>query len=341
MKLKTQEKIRLVELLAGLGLSYGIILTNQEHLFDHYMQFQGESLLALSPYLLNVLTSLRQEVHTEEYREIQKLYNQVIENTTTIMHEMGIDDPVQIFATYMYMYRHGYLSLNKDFAYKNDMKDFAKLGGVDVIRGKGVCRSISSMFTDICDHMDLKAVNLLVKANDAIGKIEKLCDQDKPEVDEQTKKFVKKVVMITDHLSLANHQITMVAKDDKNYILDPMNDGFLQKGDRNKLLLANDPSSHMTLFHGQYLLARIMGNVQTTNLIALHKQLTLPTIDYEEYKQIYLDTLHFCKNNIEWFEDFYQENKKLYEEINYESEKHSNNLIRMFGFGPIQKKIGK
>lgn len=341
MKLETQEKIRLVELLAGLAISCGLILTNREHFLDNYTVIQGESFLALSPYLINFITSIRQEMYTKEYKEIKELYDRVVDNTTLLMHEVGLEDPVQIFATYMYLYRHGYLSLNKEFSYKNDMKDFAKLGGVDVIRGKGVCRSVSAMFTDISNHMDLKATNLTVAINGTIPKIETLCDKGKGETDAQTKKLVKKVVAITEHLSLANHQITMVEGNNTNYIFDVMNDGFLQKGDKNKLLLANDPSAHMKIFNGQYLAARIMGNVETIDLVSLQKQLALPTIDYEEYKQIYLDTLHFCQNNIELFENFYQENQELYKEIDNASEKQSNNLIRMFGFGPIEKQLKK
>lgn len=339
MKLETQEKIRLAELVLGAGAYTGVLYTHFDTFFDHYDKMQECGLLLLTPYILSCYTALRQEMKSDEYRYIKENYDMVVENIASLMHSQNLKDPVQVFATYMYMYRHGYLSLNKDFAYKNDMKDFAKMAGVDVIRGKGVCRSVSSLFTDVCNHMELKATNLVVKANDAIPKIEKLCDKEKNMADEETKKFVKAVVFITEHLPLANHQITMVKQNDTNYIFDPMNDGFLQKGQGSKLLLANDNSAHMTLFPGQ--LSKAVGQMHAENLFSINKQLSLPTIDYLEYKEIYLDTLRFCQRNIDLFEDFYHANREIYDEINRASDEQANLLIRMFGFGPVEKAIQK
>ena len=339
MKLSTQEKIRLTELLAGIGVAMVYQYTQLGNLHENFADIQVVSGLALTPYILNAYTSLRQEMHSEEYKEIKRLYDDVVNSTILLMDEMHVEDPVAIFATYMYMYRHGYLSLNHDFVYKNDMKDFAKLGGVDVIRGKGVCRSVASMLTDIYNSKGLTATNLTVKANNVIPKIETLCDKGKPQVDEQTKKFVKYVVAITKHMPLANHLITSVEKDGKNYILDPMNDGFLQKGKGAKLLLANDPSVHMTLFYGQQMFSGLLGNTYTLGTLKTQNQLAMPTIDYKEYKDIYLETLHFCQDHKFLFEDFYHANQENYEMIHDLSNQQANNLIRMFGFGPIQKTL--
>lgn len=63
----------------------------------------------------------------------------------------------------MYLYRSGYLSVNHEFKYSNNMIDFPLLNGVDVVRGRGVCRSISSMFTDICNSVGLTASNVSVR----------------------------------------------------------------------------------------------------------------------------------------------------------------------------------
>ena len=55
------------------------------------------------------------------------------------------------------------------------------------------------------------------------------------------------------------------------------------------------------------------GNI--SGAFKLKKSLELPTIDYEEYKKIYLQTLSYCVQNVSIFEEFYNQNQELYKEV--------------------------
>ena len=58
-----------------------------------------------------------------------------------------------------------------------DLKDLPNLYGVDIVRGKGVCRSISSMLVDIYKDLGYNATNLVVCATeDSIKNQQQLCD---------------------------------------------------------------------------------------------------------------------------------------------------------------------
>lgn len=343
MKLETQEKIRLIELAAGTLVSSGLLLANMSQV-DNYMelrQLQNLCVLPVTPYFLNYLLSFREETYSDEYKKIQGLYQEVLSNTNKLLTSTDKTSPIEVFAMYMYMYRHGYLSVEKSFVYENNMKDFAKLGGVDVIRGTGVCRSVASLLTDIYETLGESATNLTVKANDSIAHIEKLCDKDKVIVDEKTKKFVRIITKSTEKLPMNNHQISTLEKDGKNYIFDPMNDGFLVAGEKNRIHLANDPKYFMSFYTLPYVIVRTIGQVKTKSPLALKKQFSLPTVSYEEYKDIYLNTLSFAQRNIDAFEDFYRENQGLYQEIASESDKQENFICRAFGISPVVKSLRK
>lgn len=340
MKLSTQEKIRLTQLLLCACFEITIDGLQQHHMMNEYMDtLDFTAQLLNSSYYINIYTASLQETFSDEYKEIKSLYDTVVSSVVSLMDYMGVEDPVAVFATYMYLYRHGYLSENKEFVYDTNMKDFAKLGGVDVIRGKGVCRSVASMLTDIYRQKGLDATNLLVNAKDAIPKIEKLCDKDKPSANDRTKQFVKVVSFITKYLPIANHVITDVQYEGKNYIFDPMNDGFLQKGAGTRLLIANNPNAYMTSCNFELLLMQLFGDFYTTGIVSTKRSLSLPTIDYSEYKEIYLETLQFCQKNIGLFDEFFHYNRETYKEISSLCDQQGNLFSRTFGVDPIQKTL--
>ena len=100
-------------------------------------------------YNASILTGFQLEQLCKDYARMETFYNAVVCNIAELIEAFGIEnDSVKIFALYVYLYRSGYLSVNHEFKYSNNMIDFPLLNGVDVVRGRGVCRSISSMFTD-------------------------------------------------------------------------------------------------------------------------------------------------------------------------------------------------
>ena len=156
MKIKDIEKIRLF-LLGSAVVTRA--LTNA----DVASMEQVTSGLTMA-YTLSVYTGFHLEQLTKDYERIESVYKLIVSNVAELMQCYGIEkDPVKVFAMFVYLYRSGYLSNDKSFMYSLNMKDLPYLCGADVIRGTGVCRSISSMFTDVCQYLGLNASNLGVK----------------------------------------------------------------------------------------------------------------------------------------------------------------------------------
>ena len=341
MKLKTQELIRTIELNSYLGLVLvSIILNNNVDIeqlttitkFLEHNQININDIRSIlsSIYTLDYITSFRTQTITTEYKELKYLYDEVINNIGIFLKDLNIIEPISIFTTYVYMYRSGYFSYNKEFTYSTDMKDFAKLNGLDVISGKGVCRSISSMLTDIYNKLGMPSYNLMVNSSkETLNNINELCPI-KLNVDNNSNKFIKFIEIITSHFPLANHLITTVEQNNKNYIFDPTNDCFLQYTDKNRLGLANNTIYSMTnyTFGLSGIIANSLG--QFSNDISLKNkrgQLQLSTITNEEYEKKYLEALKTCLENKELFEEFHQNNKTLIDDI-YVICKEQNGLIK-------------
>ena len=63
----------------------------------------------------------------------------------------------------------------------------------------------------------------------------------------------------------------------------------------------------------------------------------MPTIDIEEYRKIYLETLKLCRENPDILEQFYLESQELYEEVHNLVEQHRGLMGRRFPFTKIKK----
>lgn len=332
MKLKTQETIRTIELITVLSstiisnlLSQNIDIEQSKQLIELLSEL---SYFTQGIYSIDVLANYRTQTLTEEHRKMKMLYENIIKNTKEFYSGIGLKNPVEIFAMYVYMYRKGYFSHDKRFVYSSDMKDFSRLLGVDVIRGKGVCRSISSMLTDIYREMGLNSYNLYVKTDtETILQLEHLCSEALPK-EESSKHLVKIVMLLTKFIPIGNHLITMTEYEGQGYKLDPTNDGMLYKGVERKLLLANNPNYHMKNYPLYPLFYSILGMLnEGFDLRNQSKMLNLPSISDSEYRTIYLNTLKICLENEDLFEQFYQTNKEIIDEI-YGISKEQNDLIR-------------
>lgn len=118
--------------------------------------------------LLTIIGCPRIEKYTTEYKKVNGLYQEVLQNSKKLFKMLEVDqDPIEAFTLYVYLYRNGYLSYQHKFAYDKPLKDFIRLYGVDVVLGSGVCRSISSMFRDVCREIGMDAKNVYVKVDEA------------------------------------------------------------------------------------------------------------------------------------------------------------------------------
>lgn len=345
MKLKDLEKIKLIETALMLGIPLGMILvgvnpenTTQAATFIESManqlpnNFGLYSTLAAIPRLTDSLITTRIEPTTEDYKQIENLYDNIITNLANFLKEQNITDPVEIFTIYQFMYRNGYLSYNHNFNYDMDMKDLSKLNGTDVVRGTGVCRSISSFLTDLYKKMGYDSCNLLVNANRTIlNNIDKQGDYPKWKINKKTSRFVKVISKVSTIIPMSNHLITLLEKDEKTYIFDATNDAFLIKGKNNKLILPNQKNGRMKIHYFINCINKLSGQIGSLKSKKQIKDyLQNPTIDYETYKEIYKNTLIYIKNNILLFQEFYENNTSLYLELFEKINEQSDLISRIY-----------
>lgn len=342
MKLKIQEQIRKIELTNFLCLFLvQIILTighNHEaiekllNLLNEYdIDLNEVSKILLRIYGIDVLTSFRTQTITSEYKELKLRYNEIINNTSDFYKSIELLEPVSIFATYVYMYRSGYFSHNQQFKYNFNMLDLAKLNGLDVIKGTGVCRSISSLLTDIYNQMGMTSYNLAVFATkEKLSKIEELSTISLDEELNEESKLEKLIILLTKYFPSYNHLITTVEHNNLNYIFDPTNDGFLQNINVSKIALANEPSIEIKNYTIGLTntLHNLLGQYSDgINLYKKYHTLNKPTISYEEYKKRYLETLKLCIQNEKLFQEFYYKNQQNINEI-YSISQNQSDLIK-------------
>ena len=335
MKLKEQEQIRMCEILF---LVTGLVI---KEFSDDENMITSELVSSLFsvPYLLDLITYFKTQKKTEEYIELKKDYQKIISNTNFFMKDIDITDPIGIFACYIYLYRNGYLSYNKRFYYDSDTKDLASLLGLDVIRGKAVCKNISSLLTDVYKSFGYEARNLIVYAE--IEKIKKAPCFNSANLS-RTKSgdcYSKIISNITRMIKIPNHAITMVSDDKNNYILDPTNDIALKNGDKKRLLSLHSNEDLMKNFMNFCLLYNLFGYYDDSLNISNYKEkISKPSISFGEYKELYLKALNICNNNKNKLDFFYDDNKTLYENIYKISENESSNIKRLLPVIPDFKR---
>ena len=365
MKIKDLEKIRLAELgilvagglistipsglnptdvqqIASLGGVYQTELVQQAYMnlfaFRNSLP-SSEILQAIStiPLYADFLAGAPLDMGTEEYKRTEALYEESLNRTSELMKNFCLDEPISIFTMYVYLYRNGYLSHNHEFKYDFHLKDLPHLYGADVLNGNGVCRSIASHLSDLYNNMGFESEAFAVHTSgEACRSLEHLCPTPLIKT-ERSSKLVKIASIATGIIHMPNHLILNVKQNGINYTLDPTNDGMLIPNGKN-LLVPTNPNTRMILSLNATRLQRgikqIKGGVA---LKGLKEDLQLPTIDIEEYRRIYLETLKLCRENPDILEQFYLESQELYEEIHNLMEQQRGLIGRRFPVVKIKK----
>lgn len=272
--------------------------------------------LSYSLLNLNLISTFRLESLTSDYKDIKTDYDEIITRTAELAKDFNFDDdPIKMFAFYIYLYRQGYLSANHQFRYSIDMKDFPLAAGIDVVRGTGVCRSIASMFTDLCNESGMETYSMAVNVTtEDLNKKEPLNPIELAK-DPTSKRLVKLVSIFSKVIPISNHLINNVQHNNRNYILDPTNDVFMYKDGPKKLIFANDHSARMTRSYISETVSGLFGQNKVNLNFFNQNDASLPDIDYEEYKAIYAETIAILRANLDILHYFYIDNRELYEDI--------------------------
>lgn len=346
MKIKHLENIRLV--LLSLNIVSTILTKGNNQLFNELEELLNNGNISLEDYRyysllafdISVLTGFKMEQLTKDYERIESFYNAVISNTAELIEALGIqDDPVKVFALFVYLYRSGYMSVDKHFMYSINMKDLPLLNGVDVIRGTGVCRSISSMFTDVCNSVGLSATNVCVRANgDGLNKKEAL-SLVSLEVEKRGRFFANIVGKVTSIIPIGNHLVTAIEHDNATGIYDPTNDIFMHTIGQRRYPFINDTSATMSYSFISNLFPKMLGQMDTeANYMYLKSLSNKNKIDYEQYRSIYEEINRMILANQFLFEEFYKINLPYYREVSKLANEQHGMIKRMFPIIPGKSK---
>lgn len=270
--------------------------------------------------------------NSTDYKDLKVVYNEVLNNVSELFKQLEMNDPISVFSSFVYMTRAGYLSNDKNIEYNMDLKDLKGMAGLDILRGKGVCRNFASLLKDVYTEMGYESNVLPVyTTREAINSFKNLSVLDKSYKSKETEQTVKAILTITKILRLANHLITTVRDHENCYILDPTNDGFLLPSSTFKYMTSDDPKKTMVF--------KPLNSIrQDPHIFKLLNHLKGNSITRDEYEKIYLSAQDKLLKNLDMLEKFYEENQELYQEI-VSKTKDMNGLIgRTF---PIISMVGK
>lgn len=279
--------------------------------------------------LLRLLVNNLKHTHLENssivsnYEEINAMYSEVINNITSFYKKMEIEDITSIFAVYIYMYRKGYLSQNHNFEYNAVASKFSKTFSMGTVIGKGVSCHIGNMLSDIYNKMDFNSDSLLVQY--IIPDISKNTSNYKNHnnienlLPVELKKAIKKINLaeksneLLHNIPLPNHLITEVSNGINTCVLDPTNDLYLHSRGINIFSPGYGDHSYMARNASIDKLIRLYGVLPTKKIS--FKDDRLPPILWNEYAENYEKTINKILDNISYLDEFYDENKKLYNDI--------------------------
>lgn len=272
---------------------------------------------------------------TTDVQELRSLYDDFIKKYNELNKLLGLKDPYEIQLVYQYLYKNGYLSKDKNFEFNNRKhKDISYILGTEVINGSGVCRHIASLLSDILNdygilstrlgvnthyyYIDLKEKGNMSKEEVEAWARENIVDEDRlslflyslSKTDGQSYK-----VECVDYTKLhpiskliGNHAITYANYDGKSYYLDPTQDSFYRRSDKNGSLY--DFFNQVDIKNGgvEYDKERYKKCIKLINE-------GLPSISFEEQKEIENRTNELIISSNNLFEEFYKDNEELYSDI--------------------------
>ena len=157
-------------------------------------------------------------------------YNELLNNFNNLSNELGLKEPLELYSLYTYMYSNGYLSYNKSFNFGSSPDITSRMGSA-VVNGQGVCRHISSLFTDILNNdknNGIKAATIGVYAYDN--------DLDTSNSEQVSRSIDGNLFMKPLYKTIGNHAITICEYEGKVYAFDPTNETNLKILDEKKLI---------------------------------------------------------------------------------------------------------
>lgn len=232
------------------------------------------------------------QLDRKTYKELLLLYKEILENTGNLFKNyLELDTISKNCASYVYMYKNGYLSFNHTFTFSDTYASVIDynhdiLGGL-IATGTGICRNITSFFTDLLNIMGYSCYNLTLDDVERFGNKEKTLLL-------YTKLFPK---------LLGTHMINYIKDDNKSIIFDAIDDKdhFPRVVDKGIIKYNYLDNRYIAWFVND-----------------INKGIVMPTLRRQENNVDNLEyekTMELLNNNKEVLEKFYQYNKDLYYEM--------------------------
>lgn len=333
-------------------VSSGLVSLSNLSLFfsgatDGYVGYVS-SLLYFSYAFLDISNG---QNYTKDVNELRTLYNEFIKKYNIMNRDFSFKEPISMYTMFNFLLNHGYLSKDKKFnCINNDCCDFNKLYGADIIRGNGVCRHISSLFTDILNDYGIPSMNVVTYVpysnflftnviNENYSR-EKNISIISTCIDslEERKKIIDNLIVLEEngiYISVeytsseknvkkekkyGNHVITYSLYDNKSYYLDPTLDNIYRLIDIKNGIIGDD-NNNITFKTNQFYRWNNLSDKEIKDYIK-KMQTYQDSISVLEEDNIISSTMDICVDNIDVFEKFYNDNNELYNEI-------SNKLVKI------------
>lgn len=305
---ETVEKIITSQYLLACGLSVGAFIS----LYNNVLESIG--LMASTSIPLLISQKLDEiEFNTKDKIELAKSYQELLKKYIKLNKTFSLKKPVEIYTMFDFLVHNGYLSQNKTFKYSEEKHfDIYDLLGVDVIKGKAVCRHISSMLNDIYEYSNMKANTLEVASkihteeeflDRCLTTLEKYVSKDYAE-NEYFKEAIKGLAKKEKIPSIGtDHLINLVVYKGNTHFLDPTSSIIFKK--------SNELSDFLTWDNDQiYISDELYKNHDKRKETPL-----------EEDEKTVKEVRSLCQNNIDIFENFYKNNCDLYDDILIKAQK--------------------
>ena len=230
-------------------------------------------------------------------------YNEILKRFNELAHELEMKDPTELYLLYTYMYSRGYLSYNKSFSFGSTPDIISRMGS-SVINGQGVCRHISSLFTDILNYDQnngIKAATIGVYAYDN--------DEDCDNSELVSKSIDGNIFLKPIYKTVGNHAITVCEYQGKIYAFDPTNETNLKVIDEKNIV-----------FRGSGLDCKYLNTIinylqkSSREMIKILKNRNFYILSEDDLKM--LDKFaDIVENKKDVFEKFYEDNNDIYKDI--------------------------
>lgn len=282
---------------------------------------------------------VKAETKTKDIIEIKGIYDEIITNYNKLNKIFDLNNPVEIHTMYNYLVFKGYLSKNKTFNFSADnARDIYTIYGANITNGEGVCRHIAVMLRDIFNDYGINSNLISVSMPKTIIEIQ-IDDDRLTQTVEEMQPFIEKYINneeqreainkiieeagIDIRLSLkleeesnifakvrGNHAVTLAVQDENSYILDPTHARIYKLNPKDKNFLIDDEIGKIGIAYGSLSLFEKYKDIK-----AIKRNILLPSSLTEEDQMLIKKITHLCKKNQDIFEQFYNENKEIYDEL--------------------------